>query len=124
MSKPTPPIPAPAPVRAPVTPQRVAPVASPRTTLDAPPANVATARAKADSTRRSFLAALTALRGAIAAQEAATAFIASDKEAAVIFAHESLSGETLEQFGKLARPLLAAFTPRVMTLLALSLILA
>ncbi len=90
-------------------PQRSAPVPQVRSVFDCAPANVATARGKADAARRAFQQAIAATRAALRHHEEAMKAVETDADFAAFFAHEGLSKETLKQFGDLAQPFVAAF---------------
>jgi hypothetical protein len=95
---------------APQLPQRPAPAPQVRSVFDCAPANVATARGKADAARRAFQQAIAATRAALRHHEEAMKAVETDADFAAFFAHEGLSKDTLKKFGDLAQPFVSAFT--------------
>ena len=116
-SKPLPPVPAPISIAGTPIPQgqRVSmpmpqaktPV---RSVFDVPPVSVATARKKAEDTRRALAGALQGLRNAADLVKAAQQSAASDPDTANILAMEGLTPGALQEFADLSAPLLKAFT--------------
>lgn len=88
-------------------PQAKAPV---RSVFDVAPASVATARKKAEDTRRALSGALQGLRNAADLVKSAQQSAAADSDTANILAMEGLTPGALQEFADLSAPLLKAFT--------------